>query len=68
MDRFVPRDDVRVLDNALTIDNAFPVIASAARQSMPRRPTVARFVPRDDIKELGIALILDVAVALDDKL
>ena len=66
MDRFVPRDDVRVLDNvggledSLGLDDAFPVIASAARQSMPRRSTVDRFVPRDDVR------VFDNAWGLDD--
>ncbi len=36
VDRFVPRDD------------AMPVIASAARQSMRLWTAVDRFVPRDD--------------------
>ncbi len=74
MDRFVPRDDIGVFDNAwglddsLGLDDAFPVIASAARQSMPRRSTVDRFVPRDDVRVFDNAWGLEDSLGLDDAL
>ncbi len=44
MDRFVPRDDVLILDDALVWGDALPVMASAAWPSMCRAGLEADFL------------------------